>query len=246
MQKLPIALLLAASIALPVHAQYAAVDGDLVSEPAGVVSGSQPDRSAGDCGRSGCGRARGERREGGARPARRVLRRHPVEHRRDPLVADPREVRAHRRGADDVAVAVRGMALRHQHALAPAGRAAHEVGARRGPAVVLCQDPLRELRHPPDRLILYADALGLAPAQVLGATVSGPRPDQAVGALRRLGSSTALVPLEGYRFLALSSGPVGNPAPAGGGELSGRTFPDPMPEFMGAVRSNTRTGMEPR
>ncbi|MCL4837701.1 MAG: hypothetical protein KJ058_07045 [Thermoanaerobaculia bacterium] len=48
MSKLPIALLLSASIAVPVHAQYAAVEGDLVSEPAGVVAGSQPDHSAGD------------------------------------------------------------------------------------------------------------------------------------------------------------------------------------------------------
>lgn len=79
-----------------------------------------------------------------------------------------------------------------------------------------------------------ADALGLAPAQVLGVTVSGPKPGEAVGTLSRLGSSAALVPLEGYRFLALSSGPVGNPSPAGGGELAGRTFPDPLPEFMGA------------
>jgi hypothetical protein len=94
-------------------------------------------------------------REGAAsvRLSRRVLRRHPVQHRRHPLVPDPGEARAHRRRADDDPVEVRRVALRHQHALAPAGRAAHEVRVRGGPTVVLRQDLLREHGHAPDRLV---------------------------------------------------------------------------------------------
>ena len=92
------------------------------------------------------------------RLSRRVERRHAVQHRRDPLVADPGEVRAHRRRADDDAVEVGRMALRHQHPLAPAGRAAHEVRARGGPAVVLREDLLREHGHAPDRLVGEVEA----------------------------------------------------------------------------------------
>ena len=50
------------------------------------------------------------------------------------------------------------MALRHQHALAPAGRAAHEVRVRDGPAVVLREDLLREHGHAPDRLVGEVEA----------------------------------------------------------------------------------------
>ncbi len=50
------------------------------------------------------------------------------------------------------------MALRHQHALAPAGRAAHEVRVRGGPAVVLREDLLREHGHAPDRLVGEVEA----------------------------------------------------------------------------------------
>ena len=81
-----------------------------------------------------------------------------VQHRRDPLVPDAGEARAHRRRADDDPVEVGGMALRHQHALAPAGRAAHEVGARRGPAVVLRDDLLREHGYATDRLVGEVEA----------------------------------------------------------------------------------------
>jgi len=59
----------------------------------------------------------------------------------------------------------------------------------------------------------------------------------AVKAIARLGSSTHLVPREGYRFLALSSGPVGNPSPADSGELSEIPSRDPRPQFMGREAS---------
>ena len=81
-----------------------------------------------------------------------------VQHRRDPLVPDPGEVGAHRRRTDDDPVEVGRIALRHQHALAPAGRAAHEVGVRGGPAIVLREDLLREHGHAPDRLVGEVEA----------------------------------------------------------------------------------------
>ena len=70
----------------------------------------------------------------------------------------PENVRAHRRRADDDAVEVGRIALGHQHALAPAGRAAHEVRVGGGPAVVLRDDLLREHGHAPDRLVGEVEA----------------------------------------------------------------------------------------
>ncbi len=89
---------------------------------------------------------------------RGVERRHAVQHRRDPLVTDAGEARAHRRRADHDPVEVGGIALRHQHALAPAGGAAHEVRVRGGPAVVLREDLLREHGHAPDGLVGEVEA----------------------------------------------------------------------------------------
>jgi Ca-activated chloride channel family protein len=77
---------------------------------------------------------------------------------------------------------------------------------------------------------------GLDTKTVRSAKVLGDHPEQAVQARPRLLDSQRLVPMEGYQFLCLSSGPVGNPYPAGGGELSGRTYPDPMPLYMGTRR----------
>ncbi len=82
--------------------------------------------------------------------------------------------------------------------------------------------------------------LGLSPAAVGEVKVSGCCPDRAVAALERLLDSRRLVPMEGYKFLILSSGPVGNPYPAGSGELSSRRYGDPMPEYMGWRRISSR------
>ena len=79
-------------------------------------------------------------------------------------------------------------------------------------------------------------ALGLDAATVRSVSVLGNHPEQAVQARSRLLDSQRLAPMEGYRFLILSSGPVGNPYPAGSGELSGRTYPDPRPVYMGTRR----------
>ena len=79
-------------------------------------------------------------------------------------------------------------------------------------------------------------ALGLDAATVRSISILGNHPEQAVQARPRLLESQRLAPMEGYRFLILSSGPVGNPYPAGGGELSGRTYPDPRPVYMGTRR----------
>jgi Ca-activated chloride channel family protein len=86
--------------------------------------------------------------------------------------------------------------------------------------------------------------LGLDQGSVRRVTLEGPYPHLAVMAMTGLGSSTRLRPLEGYRFLGLSSGPVGNPSPAGSGELSDRPYPDPMPEYMGWRKIRQRRGVE--
>lgn len=78
--------------------------------------------------------------------------------------------------------------------------------------------------------------LGISANSLRGFSYTGSHQKEAIRALERLGQSTRLVPQEGYRFLALSSGPIWNPAPAGSGELSGRGKKDPLPEYMGQVK----------
>jgi hypothetical protein len=75
--------------------------------------------------------------------------------------------------------------------------------------------------------------LGLSPNTIKKVEVGGVKPEIAVKALDRLGNSTALQPQEGYKFLALSSGPVWNPSPSGSGQLGGGTQSDPKPVFLG-------------
>src|SRR5687767_15372374 len=65
--------------------------------------------------------------------------RHRVEHRRHPLVADAREVRAHRGRARDDAVEVPRVALRHQHALAAAGRSEEHTSELQSLAYLVCR-----------------------------------------------------------------------------------------------------------
>ncbi len=83
-----------------------------------------------------------------------------------------------------------------------------------------------------------AAALNISPNDLIDIEISGGAPESAVQVLSRLNRSTRLLPQEGYRFLALSSGPVGNPNPAGSGELTGRNYPDPAPRFMGRIRTS--------
>ena len=81
--------------------------------------------------------------------------------------------------------------------------------------------------------------LGLSDETVLDVTVEGPSIQQAVRSIERLGSSVRLQPTEGYRFLGLSSGPVGNPQPAGSGQLSNNSYSYPHIEYMGRARYYT-------
>jgi len=78
-----------------------------------------------------------------------------------------------------------------------------------------------------------AAALGLSPNTITGATLGGVAPASAIKVLSQLGNSTALMPQEGYKFVVLSSGPVWNPAPAGGGQLAGTVATDPTPAYLG-------------
>ncbi|MGC4117905.1 MAG: von Willebrand factor type A domain-containing protein [Myxococcales bacterium] len=74
--------------------------------------------------------------------------------------------------------------------------------------------------------------LGLRPENVQEVVVRGPAPKEALKALHRLYQSNRLLPLEGYRMLALASGPIGVPNNTGG-QLSGEPYPHPSPKFLG-------------
>lgn len=78
--------------------------------------------------------------------------------------------------------------------------------------------------------------LGIPVDTVQSVEIRSASSSRAVKGLSRLLNSRKLVPMEGYRFLAMSTGPVGNPWPAGGGELRMRRWPDPQPRFMGKRR----------
>jgi Ca-activated chloride channel family protein len=79
--------------------------------------------------------------------------------------------------------------------------------------------------------------LGISANDIRSFGINSPRQELAVTSLSRLRRSTRLVPQEGYKFLAMSSGPVGNPAPAGSGQLAASPYPDPLPEYMGRQRT---------
>ncbi|MQY77037.1 MAG: VWA domain-containing protein [Spirochaeta sp.] len=81
-----------------------------------------------------------------------------------------------------------------------------------------------------------AAVLGISANSLRAFSFNGSHKKEAIRALERLGQCTRLVPQEGYRFLALSSGPIWNPAPAGSGQLSGSGGKDPLPEYMGQVK----------
>jgi hypothetical protein len=78
-----------------------------------------------------------------------------------------------------------------------------------------------------------AAVLGVPANSLREVTLEGPAPNAAVKILQRLRDSEYLVPQEGYKFLALGTGPVGSPSPSGTEPLSGRTFSDPLPRYMG-------------
>lgn len=83
-----------------------------------------------------------------------------------------------------------------------------------------------------------AAVLGIPVSAVRGrAELRGPAPQVAMVALERLGTSARLVPLEGYAYLAIANGPVANTQHEGGGQLAEQTFQNPVPEYLGEVRS---------
>lgn len=84
-----------------------------------------------------------------------------------------------------------------------------------------------------------ASVLGIAEEALRDSRVMGVDPQVAIVAKNRLLQSTRLVPLEGSLFLVISTGPVGNPRPAGTGEIDNRSLIDPRPEYHGYSRSGS-------
>ena len=82
--------------------------------------------------------------------------------------------------------------------------------------------------------------LGLEESTVITAKTSGANPSLAVKTMERLGSSTQLLPRQGYKFLVMSTGPIGNHRTKGGGQISSGHYQDPIPEYMGRHRIPSR------
>ena len=91
----------------------------------------------------------------------------------------------------------------------------------------------REIDSPPV-------VLGIDPAHVKEVIVRGYRNKRAIRALSRLRRSNRLLPLQGARFLALGTGPIGARDPSGTGELSYVELRDPAPRFNGYRRLRRR------
>lgn len=72
-------------------------------------------------------------------------------------------------------------------------------------------------------------ALGISPNDLIEYSVAGKQADLAISVRSRLNTSTRLVPMEGYKFVILSSGPAGSLHPAGGGDLGAGASGDPQP-----------------
>ncbi len=79
-------------------------------------------------------------------------------------------------------------------------------------------------------------ALGISPNELIDYTAAGEKSDTAISVRSRLNTSTRLLPMEGYKFVILSSGPAGNLHPAGSGDLGAGSSKDPQPQFMGRRR----------
>lgn len=85
-------------------------------------------------------------------------------------------------------------------------------------------------------------ALNVSPNHLVDMEITGDARESAIKVLSRLGTSTRLLPQEGYKFVALSSGPVGNTNPAGSGDLTGKTYRDPSPRFLGYKQHRNGSG----
>ncbi|TFG62128.1 MAG: VWA domain-containing protein, partial [Spirochaetales bacterium] len=83
--------------------------------------------------------------------------------------------------------------------------------------------------------------LGIPSDSLSDVTVLGDAPGVAVKTLSRLGQSTRLTPMEGYKFLCVSNGPVEVMEHTGSSPVSNRVYRDPQPEFSGN-RKMTRSG----
>ena len=84
-------------------------------------------------------------------------------------------------------------------------------------------------------------ALGMDDSSAVSVKTRGANPRVAVKTMERLGKSIQLVPREGYKFLVMSSGPIGNPRTKGGGQISSGHYQDPIPEYMGQHRVRSRS-----
>jgi Ca-activated chloride channel family protein len=91
----------------------------------------------------------------------------------------------------------------------------------------------REIDSPPV-------VLGIDPAHVKEVIIRGYRPKRAIKALRRLRRSSRLLPLQGARFLAIGTGPVGARYPANTRELRDVELRDPAPRYNGYKRLRRR------
>lgn len=91
----------------------------------------------------------------------------------------------------------------------------------------------REIDSPPV-------VLGIDPAHVREVIIRGVRPGRAIKALARLRRSNRLLPLQGARFLAMGTGPVGARHPASTGELGYAELRDPAPRYNGYRRLRGR------
>ncbi len=89
---------------------------------------------------------------------------------------------------------------------------------------------------------LPAMAMGLSPNSIISYSFEGEREDLSLKVLNRLLNSRQLVPQQGYKFVCLSSGVVGNPAPAGSGQISDKGYADPTPPYSGNVYTGESAG----
>ena len=85
--------------------------------------------------------------------------------------------------------------------------------------------------------------LGISPNEVLEVKIESQNPKTAIRALSRLNQSIKLVPMEGYKFLALSSGAVGSYQTTTNVSNFNSTggYAHPSPEFNGTKKNNPRS-----
>jgi hypothetical protein len=85
--------------------------------------------------------------------------------------------------------------------------------------------------------------LGISPNEVLEVKIESQNSKTAIRALSRLNQSIKLVPMEGYKFLALSSGAVGSYQTTTNVSNFNSTggYAHPSPEFNGTKKNNPRS-----